>query len=78
MMFSDKQKQEMSHELREHLNQYDTDYKGSIGEYETLLETEYNIFDIKHYLRSSKMPPLEKEILTTDEAIYQVLSKISE
>ncbi len=78
MMFSDKQKQEMSQNLREQLKQYDTDYKGSIGEYETLLETEYNIFDIKHYLRSSKMPPLEKDILTTEEALHEVLSKISE
>ncbi len=77
MMFSDKQKQEMSPGLIEILDHYDEEYQSSIGDYENLLETEYNIFDIKHYLRSSKMPPHEKEILKTDEALYTVLTKIS-
>lgn len=78
MMFSEKQKQEMSPDLREILDHYDKEYQNSISDYENLLETEYNIFDIKHYLRSSKMPPHEKEILKTDQALYTVLKKISE
>ena len=78
MKFSEKQKQEMSPDLKKMLDQYDKEYQDSIDDYEKLLETEYNIFDIKHYLRSSKMPPHEKEILKTDQALYTVLKKINE
>ena len=78
MMFSEKQKQEMSPELQKKLEDYDNEYREKIGDYEKLLETEYNIFDIKHYLRSGKMPPHEKEILKTDQALYTVLKNINE
>lgn len=78
MMFSEKQKQSMSKDLVTKLNQYDAEYQENIGDYEKLLETEYNIIDIKHYLRSSKMPLLEKEIITTDMALFRVIQKIKE
>lgn len=78
MMFSDTQKREMSPELSDALDNYDKNYKDKLPEYEKLLETEYNIFDIKHYLRSAKMPSLEKENLTTDAALAVVIQKITE
>lgn len=78
MMFSEKQKQSMSKDLVTKLDQYDAEYQENIGDYEKLLETEYNIIDINHYLRSSKMPPLEKEVTTTDMALFHVIQKIKE
>ncbi|MCM1500117.1 MAG: hypothetical protein NC124_16765, partial [Clostridium sp.] len=78
MMFSDKQKSEMSSELKTALDRYDREYRENITDYEKLLETEYNITDIRHYLRSSRMPPLEREILTTDAALGSVIQKITE
>lgn len=77
MMFSEKQKKEMSTGLKSAIEKYDREYGENIGDYEKLLETEYNIMDMKHYLRSSKMPPLEKEIIATDMAVFTVLNKIS-
>jgi len=77
VMFSDKQKQEMSTDLRDKLERYDKEYKDNIDDYISLLETEYNIFDLKHYLQSGKMPAIEKDIMKTDEALVSVLQKIS-
>ena len=74
--FSDLQKKAMSPELKEKLDTYNSDYKNNIDDYESLLETEYNMQDIRLYLQSGKMPQIEKEIKTTDEALYSVLSNI--
>ena len=76
MAFSDLQKKAMSPELKEKLDTYNSDYKNNIDDYEALLETEYNMQDIRLYLQSGKMPQIEKEIKTTDEALYSVLSNI--
>lgn len=74
--FSDLQKKAMSPELRKKLGDYNSDYSNNIEDYEELLETEYNMQDIRLYLQSGKMPQIEKEIKTTDEALYSVLSNI--
>ena len=76
MAFSDLQKKAMSPELRKKLDDYNRDYSDNIEDYEALLETEYNMQDIRLYLQSGKMPQIEKEIKTTDEALYSVLSNI--
>ncbi len=76
MAFSDFQKKMMSKELIAKLEQYADDYNTNIGSYEKLLETEYNAYDIRLYLQSGKMPDIEKEIKTTDEALYFVLDHI--
>lgn len=76
MAFSDWQKKAMSPELREKLDNYNRDYSDNAADYEALLETEYNMQDIRLYLQSGKMPPIEKEIQATDEALYSVMSNI--
>lgn len=76
MAFSDSQKKAMSTELREKLDNYNRDYSDNAADYEALLETEYNMQDIRLYLQSGKMPPIEKEIQATDEALYSVMSSI--
>lgn len=76
MAFSDWQKKAMSPELREKLDNYNRDYSDNAADYEALLETEYNMQDIRLYLQSGKMPPIEKEIQATDEALYSVMSSI--
>lgn len=77
MMFSNLQKKGMSADLTTKLEEYTKDYNTNIGVYEKLLETEYNAYDIRLYLQSGKMPDIEKEIKTTDEALYSVLDSIS-
>lgn len=74
--FSDLQRKEMSDNLVERLDSYKNEYNSNSSDYEALLETEYNLHDIRLYLQSEKMPQIEKEITTTDEALYSVLSNI--
>ena len=76
--FSDDQKKMMSQELRSKLDQYTSDYKNNEQAYRDLLETSYNMYDIILYLQSGKMPLLEEDVTTTDNALYVALNKIKQ
>lgn len=76
MMFSDLQKSHMSDSLVVKLNEYNKDYDNNIADYESILKTDYDLEDVVLYLQNSKMPQIEKEITTTDGALYSVLEKI--
>ena len=77
MMFSDEQKKLMSPELVEKLKAYDKDYAENSGDYERLLEIQYDLYDMILYLQSGKMPLLEEEITKTPEALYHVIDQIT-
>ncbi len=77
MMFSEEQRKLMSKALTEKLDEYEKDYAANQPDYEKLLETQYNIYDIVHYLQSGKMPLLEKDIKSTLEALLSVVKQIS-
>ena len=76
-MFSDAQRKDMSRELVAKLDEYDDKYAANRSDFETLLETEYNLTDLILYLENAKMPPIEKEFTKTDDALYSVLEKIN-
>lgn len=76
-MFSDAQRKDMSRELVAKLDEYDDKYAANRSDFEKLLETEYNLTDLILYLENAKMPPIEKEITKTDDALYSVLEKIN-
>ena len=76
MSFSDAQKKLMSRKLVAKLEAYQNNYDGIIDDYEALLTTQYNALDIRLYLQSGKMPDIEKEITTTDAALYDTLKSI--
>lgn len=76
MMFSDEYKKKMSRSLVEKLEEYQSNYATKQPEYEKLLETQYDIYDIIQYLKSGKMPLLEEEITTTLEALLYTLKQI--
>ncbi len=77
MMFSEEQRKLMSKALTDKLDEYEKDYAAKQPDYEKMLETQYNIYDIVHYLQSGKMPLLEKDIKTTLEALLFVVKQIS-
>ena len=77
MMFSDEQKKLMSPELVEKLETYDRDYAENSGDYERLLEIQYDLYDMILYLQSGKMPLLEEDIKETHEALYHVVDQIT-
>lgn len=76
VQFSDYQKEQMSDDLRTAYENYIADYNRNKQNYASLLETQYNLYDMILYLQSSKMPLLEEEITTPDEALYSIIEKI--
>lgn len=76
VQFSDYQKEQMSDDLRTAYENYIADYNRNQQNYASLLETQYNLYDMILYLQSGKMPLLEEEITTPDEALYSIIEKI--
>lgn len=76
VQFSDYQKEQMSDDLRTAYENYIADYNRNKQNYASLLETQYNLYDMILYLQSGKMPLLEEEITTPDEALYSIIEKI--
>lgn len=75
MMFSDDTKSEMPTDLREKLNNYFNDQEKYKPEYESLIETQYNVIDLIQYLQSGKMPqPIDENKDIQEEVKYLINS----
>lgn len=75
MMFSEDTKSEMPTDLREKLNNYFNDQEKYKPEYESLIETQYNVIDLIQYLQSGKMPqPIDENKDIQEEVKYLINS----
>lgn len=78
MEFSDDTKQLMTPELIETLESYTRESDKESPEYRKILEMIYNIYDLILWLESGRMPVIEEEVTTLDEALYQTIRQISD
>ena len=75
MLFSDDTKSEMPTELREKLDNYFEDQEKYKTDYESLIETQYNVIDLIQYLQSGKMPqPIDENKDIQEEVKYLINS----
>ena len=77
MMFSEETKNEMSDELRKKFEDYIKDQSSISSTYETLVETQSNVYDLIQYLQSGKMPQLADNIRNIQEEVKYLLSSIT-
>ena len=78
MMFSEETKNEMSDELRKKFEDYIHDQSSITTSYETLVETQSNVYDLIQYLQSGKMPQLEDNARDIQEEVKYLLNSITE
>lgn len=76
MMFSEEQKEEMSANLKERIDEYDEEYSESQNIFENIVKTEYNVIDLIQYLQSGKMPLLEDDVRDIQQEVKHVLESI--
>jgi hypothetical protein len=77
MMFSEETKNEMSDELRKKFEDYIKDQSSISSTYETLIETQSNVYDLIQYLQSGKMPQLADNTRDIQEEVKYLLSSIT-
>ena len=77
MMFSEETKNEMSDELRKKFEDYIKDQSSISSTYETLVETQSNVYDLIQYLQSGKMPQLADNTRDIQEEVKYLLSSIT-
>ena len=77
MMFSEETKNEMSDELRKKFEDYIKDQSSISSTYETLVETQSNVYDLIQYLQSGKMPQLADNARDIQEEVKYLLSSIT-
>lgn len=77
MMFSKETKNEMSDELRKKFEDYIKDQSSISSTYETLVETQSNVYDLIQYLQSGKMPQLADNTRDIQEEVKYLLSSIT-
>ena len=77
MMFSEETKNEMSDELRKKFEDYIKDQSSISSTYETLVETQSNVYDLIQYLQSGKMPQLADNTRDIQEEVKHLLSSIT-
>lgn len=77
MMFSEETKNEMSDELRKKFEDYIKDQSSILSTYETLVETQSNVYDLIQYLQSGKMPQLADNTRDIQEEVKYLLSSIT-
>lgn len=77
MMFSEETKNEMSDELRKRFEDYIKDQSSISSTYETLIETQSNVYDLIQYLQSGKMPQLADNARDIQEEVKYLLSSIT-
>ena len=77
MMFSEETKNEMSDELRKKFENYIKDQSSISSTYETLVETQSNVYDLIQYLQSGKMPQLADNTRDIQEEVKYLLSSIT-
>lgn len=77
MMFSEDTKEEMSEELRKKFDDYIADQSSISSTYQTLIETQSNVYDLIQYLQSGKMPQLADNTRDIQEEIKYLLSSIT-
>lgn len=78
MMFSEETKNEMSDELRKKFEDYINDQSSIETSYETLVETQSNVYDLIQYLQSGKMPQLADNARDIQEEVKYLLNSITE
>lgn len=76
MLFSDDTKSEMPTELREKLDNYFEDQEKYKTDYESLIETQYNVIDLIQYLQSGKMPQPIDENKDIQEEVKYIINSI--
>lgn len=77
MMFSEETKNEMSDELKKKFEDYIKDQSSISSTYETLVETQSNVYDLIQYLKSGKMPQLADNARDIQEEVKYLLSSIT-
>lgn len=77
MMFSEETKNEMSDELRKKFEDYIKDQSSISSTYETLIETQSNVYDLIQYLQSGKMPQLADNTRDIQEEVKYLLYSIT-
>lgn len=77
MMFSEETKNEMSDELKKKFEDYIKDQSSTSSTYETLVETQSNVYDLIQYLQSGKMPQLADNARDIQEEVKYLLSSIT-
>lgn len=77
MMFSEETKNEMSDELRKKIEDCIKDQSSISSIYETLIETQSNVYDLIQYLQSGKMPQLADNTRDIQEEVKYLLSSIT-
>ena len=77
MMFSEETKNEMSDELKKKFEDYIKDQSSISSTYETLVETQSNVYDLIQYLQSGKMPQLADNARDIQEEVKYLLSSIT-
>ena len=77
MMFSEETKNEMSDELKKKFEDYIKDQSSISSTYETLVETQSNVYDLIQYLQSGKMPQLADNVRDIQEEVKYLLSSIT-
>lgn len=77
MMFSEETKNEMSDELKKKFEDYIKDQSSISSTYETLVETQSNVYDLIQYLQSGKMPQLADNARGIQEEVKYLLSSIT-
>ena len=77
MMFSEETKNEMSDELKKKFEDYIKDQSSISSTYETLVETQSNVYDLIQYLQSGKMPQLADNARAIQEEVKYLLSSIT-